>query len=59
MHHVFLYISQPSLRDCNFTRPLYGVDEHNTKLSFSLVLNLDMILSDSTPENFANIRQIK
>ena len=33
----------------NFTRLLYGVGK----------LNLNMVLSDSTPENFANIWQIK
>ena len=37
VHHAFLYISQPLLHDCdmklpNFTRPLYRVGEHNTKI---------------------------
>ena len=39
MPHAFLYISQPLLNDCdmklsNFTRPVYGVGEHNTKIFF-------------------------
>ena len=39
VHHAFLYISLPLLHDCdmklpNFKRPLYGVGEHNTKISF-------------------------
>ena len=41
----------------NITRPLYGVGEHNTKIFF--FLNSDTVLSDSTPENLANIYQIK
>ena len=57
--HAFLYISQPSLHVCdiklpNFTRPLYGVDEQNIKFSFSFS-KLGQVLSDSTPETFANI----
>ena len=56
MHHAFLYISYPLLHDCdmklpNFTRLFYGVDKPNTKI-------LNTFLSDSTPENFANIWQI-
>ena len=40
MHHSFLDSFWPSLHDCdmkllNFTCPLYGVGEHNTKASFS------------------------
>ena len=36
VHQAFFYISLPSLHDCdmkitNFTRPLYGVGEHNKK----------------------------
>ena len=38
------------------TRPLYGVGEHNTHV-FSLFLNL--VLLDSTSENFANIWHTK
>ena len=39
MPHAFLYISKPLLLDCemkfpNFTCPLYGVGEHNTKIFF-------------------------
>ena len=36
-----------------FTRPLYGVGEHNTKIFFFFVLNLNTVLSDSIAENFA------
>ena len=44
----------PSLHDCdmkitNFTRLLYGVGEHNAKIFLFLFLNLDKVLSDSTP----------
>ena len=40
MHRAFLYISLPSLNDCNtklpiFTHPLYRVGDHNRKFSFS------------------------
>ena len=38
----------------NFTQSLYGASEHKTEIVF-FFLNLDMVLSDSTPENFANI----
>ena len=34
------------------------VREHNTKMH-GLFLNLDAVLSDSTPENFAKIWQMK
>ena len=39
MPHAFLYISKPLLLNCemkfpNFTCPLYGVGEHNTKILF-------------------------
>ena len=59
MHHAFLYISQSLLHDCdmnlpNFMCPLNGVGEQKTKMFFSF-LNIDTVLSDSTPENFANI----
>ena len=38
--NAFLYISWPLSHDCdmklpNFTRPLYGVGEHNTTIFFS------------------------
>ena len=38
-HHAFLYVPYPPLHDCdiklpNFMRPLYGVGEQNTKISF-------------------------
>ena len=39
----------------NFTRPLQGVGEQNTKIFLFLFLNFDTVLSDSTPENFADI----
>ena len=32
----------------NFTHPLYGVGEHNTKIFAFIFLNLDTVLSDST-----------
>ena len=39
VYHAFLYISWPLLHDRdmklpNFTRPLYGVGEHSTKILF-------------------------
>ena len=61
VHHAILYISLPSLHDLdmkrpNFTRPLYEEVEHDTKIFY---LILDTVFSDSTPENFTNIWQIK
>ena len=52
------------MHDCdmtlpNFTHLLYGVGKPNTKIFFFLFLNYNTVLSDSTPENFANIWQIK
>ena len=44
----------------NFTRLLYGVGEHNT--IFFLFLNLDTVLSDSTPKmssTFDKLNEIK
>ena len=38
----------------NFTRPLHRVGEHDAKIFVVFFLNLDTVLSDSTPENFAN-----
>ena len=43
----------------NFTLLLYGVGEHNTKVVFFSLLNLDTVLSDSARGHFANICQIK
>ena len=43
----------------NFTRLRYGVGKHNTKIFFFLFLNFNTVLSDSAPENFANIWQTK
>ena len=40
------------------SRSRFMVREHNTKMH-GLFLNLDAVLSDSTPENFAKIWQIK
>ena len=42
-----------------FMGPLYGLGENNLKIFFFFLLNLDMVLSDSSPENFTNILQIK
>ena len=61
---LFCTFFLPSLHPCdtklpNFTRLLYGVGEHNTKVVFFPLLNLDTVLSDSTRENLANICQIK
>ena len=57
---TLLYISLPSLHDCDnhmklpyFTRPLYGVGDHNTKNV--LFRNIDTVLLDLTSEKFANI----
>ena len=41
-----------------FTRPLYGVSKHNTKI-FLFFLNFDTVLLYSIPEHFINIRQIE
>jgi len=51
------------LHDCdvklpNFTCPLYEVRWTKRNIFF-LFLNSEMVLSDSTPENFANIWQIQ
>ena len=63
VHHDCLYISQPLLHDRdmklpNFTRPLFGVGEHNTKIFFSFS-KLTYGPFGFNPENFANIWQIK
>ena len=64
VYHAFLYISQLSLPDCdmklpNFMCPLYGEGWTKHNIFPFFFLNFDMVLSDSTPENFANIWQIK
>ena len=67
VHHPFLYISQPLLNDCdmklsNFTRPVYGVGEHNTKNFLFLLLNLDTVLLDLTQKispTFDKLNEIK
>ena len=43
----------------NFTRPLYGVGELKQKFFFFFFLNLATVVSDTAPQNFANICQIK
>jgi len=64
VHQAILYISLPSLHHYdmklpNFTRLLYGVGEHNTKLNCCfLFLNLDNNRY-GPKENFAKICQIK
>ena len=64
--HAFLYISQPLLHDRdkklpNFTHPLYGVGEQNTKILF-FFLNLLTVLSDLTQKispTFDKLNEIK
>ena len=61
VHYVFLYTSQPSLRDCdmkfpNFTRPFMEYVNARQLLNLLFLFpNLDTVLSDLTPENFAII----
>ena len=57
-----MYVSQSSLHDCDVkppNYPLYEVGEHISKIFFFFFLNLDTVLSDLTPESFANIWQIE
>ena len=61
---MFLLFFLPSLHPCdmklpNFTLLLYGEGEHNTKVVFFSLLNLDTVLSHSPRGHFANICQIK
>ena len=61
VHHAILYISLPSLHHYdmklpNFTSPLCGVGEHNTKIVAFYFLYNDRY---SPEENFAKICQIK
>ena len=65
MHYAILYISQPSLRECDvkflISRALF-MEYVNTRQQLNflfLFLNLDTVLSDWTPENFAIIWQIE
>ena len=66
MHHAILYISLSSLHQNdvklpNFTSPLYGVGEHNTKISF-FFLNLETVLLDLTQKispTFDKLNEIK
>ena len=58
VHQAILYISLPSLHHYdinlpNFTSPLYGVGEHNTKI-VAFFLNLDKD-KYGPKENFAQI----
>ena len=54
VHHAFLYISQPSLHDCDMklrhlrAPALWGGTKHKNYVF--LFVNLDTVLSDSTPE---------
>ena len=46
----------------NFTRPLYGVGEHNTKILFSFFVNLDTVLWKFNPEispTFDKLKEIE
>ena len=58
-HNAFFsaFVAQMRHEISNFTRPLYGVGEHDTKTE--VFLYLDTFLSDSTPGNLDNILQIK
>ena len=58
VQHTFLYISLPSLHDYdvkmrNFT--FYGGREQGTAKFFFPFLNMDIVLRNSTPEEFACI----
>ena len=60
----FLYLSKPSLHDCdmehpNFTAPAWWSTWTRDNNFLSLFLNLDSVFSDSTRENFSNIWQIE
>ena len=57
VNHAFLYMKLPNLQAC-----LMAYVNDNTKFSFSFSKHtcmVDTVLSDSTPENFANFWQIK
>ena len=62
MHHAYCTIlschCSTATWNVLFTGLFYGVSEHNTEM-FLFFLNSDTVLFDSTPENFANIWQIK
>ena len=58
MHHSIWYISLPSLHNYdmklpNFTSPLYGVGEYNTKNCRVHFLNLDNIIIDTVPKKIS------
>ena len=57
VHHAFLYISLPSLHDCNGKMPnftIYGERKLVTaKFSFSFYQYLNMVLRNSTQKEFA------
>ena len=58
VQHIFLHISLPSLYDYDRTTTFWvNVNKRWRNFSLSLALNLDMVLRNSTPEEFACIRQ--
>ena len=65
MQHIFLHISLPSLYDYDVKLPSLkksstfwvNVNEWWRNFSLSLAFNLDMVPRNSTPEEFACIRQ--
>ena len=62
LHKVSFKKNDCDMKLPNFTRPLYGERawaHQKNGLFLFLLLNLNTVLSDSTPENSANIRQIK
>ena len=61
MHHSFLYISLPSLHDDNVKVPNFKFcgGRKRKKTTFFFFLNFDTVFKNSTPEKFANIRQIE
>ena len=61
VQHIFLHISLPSLYDYDMKSPSstswVNVNKRWRNFSLSLAFNLDMVLRNSTPEEFACIRQ--
>ena len=61
VQHIFLHISLPSLYDYDMKSPgstfWVNVNKRWRNFSLSLAFNLDMVLRNSTPEEFACIRQ--
>ena len=66
MHHAISYISLPSLHNYdmklpNFTSPLYGVGEHNTKIVaffFKTEITIDTVPKKISPR-FAKLNEIE